>query len=108
VNIENAISRIEEIGIVPVVRAANLDEARKAVDAIYAGGIPLIEITLTVPNAPAMIQELVKHYGTSVLTGLGLGVGKEPLAEIENRQRARDTGRSAGGNDGKVPVEHDD
>jgi len=71
VNIENAISRIEEIGIVPVVRAANLDEARKAVDAIYAGGIPLIEITLTVPNAPAMIQELVKHYGTSVLTGAG-------------------------------------
>lgn len=70
-NIENAISRIEEIGIVPVVRAANLDEARKAVDAIYAGGIPLIEITLTVPNAPAMIQELVKHYGTSVLTGAG-------------------------------------
>jgi hypothetical protein len=47
-------------------------------------------------------------HGTSVLTGLRLGVGKEPLAEIENRQRARDTGRSAGGNDGKVPVEHDD
>ena len=47
-------------------------------------------------------------HGTSVLTGLGLGVGKEPLAEIENRQRARDPGRSAGGNDGKVPVEHDD
>ena len=47
-------------------------------------------------------------HGTSVLTGLGLGVGKEPLAEIENRQRARDTSRSAGGNDGKVPVEHDD
>jgi 2-dehydro-3-deoxyphosphogluconate aldolase / (4S)-4-hydroxy-2-oxoglutarate aldolase len=71
VTIENAISRIEEIGIVPVVRAANLDEARKAVDAIYAGGIPLIEITMTVPNAPVMIQELVKHYGTSVLTGAG-------------------------------------
>jgi 2-dehydro-3-deoxyphosphogluconate aldolase / (4S)-4-hydroxy-2-oxoglutarate aldolase len=71
VTIENAISRIEEIGIVPVVRAANLDEARQAVDAIYAGGIPLIEITMTVPNAPVMIQELVKHYGTSVLTGAG-------------------------------------
>lgn len=39
-------------------------------------------------------------HGTSVLTGLGLGVGKEPLAEIENRQRAWDTSRSAGGNDG--------
>jgi 2-dehydro-3-deoxyphosphogluconate aldolase / (4S)-4-hydroxy-2-oxoglutarate aldolase len=71
VTIENAIRRIEEIGIVPVVRAANLDEARKAVDAICAGGIACIEVTMTVPNAPVMIQELVKHYGTSVLTGAG-------------------------------------
>jgi 2-dehydro-3-deoxyphosphogluconate aldolase / (4S)-4-hydroxy-2-oxoglutarate aldolase len=71
VNIENAISKIHEIGIVPVIRAANLDEARRAVEAICTGGIPVIEITMTVPNAPAMIQELVKHYGTSVLTGAG-------------------------------------
>ena len=70
-NIENAISKIHEIGIVPVIRAANLDEARRAVDAICTGGIPVIEITMTVPNAPAMIQELVKHYGTNVLTGAG-------------------------------------
>jgi 2-dehydro-3-deoxyphosphogluconate aldolase/(4S)-4-hydroxy-2-oxoglutarate aldolase len=71
VTIESAISKIQEIGIVPVVRAANLDEARRAVDAICTGGIPVIEITLTVPNAPAMIQELVKHYGSSVLAGAG-------------------------------------
>jgi 2-dehydro-3-deoxyphosphogluconate aldolase / (4S)-4-hydroxy-2-oxoglutarate aldolase len=71
VTIEKAIRRIEEIGIVPVVRAADLDEARKAVDAICTGGIPVIEITLTVPNAPTMIEELVRHYGTSVLTGAG-------------------------------------
>ena len=69
--IENAISRIHEIGIVPVVRAANVEEARQAVDAICAGGIPIIEITMTVPNAPAMIRELVRHYGNSVLTGAG-------------------------------------
>jgi 2-dehydro-3-deoxyphosphogluconate aldolase / (4S)-4-hydroxy-2-oxoglutarate aldolase len=71
VTIEHAIRKIHEIGIIPVVRAANLDEARRAVDAICAGGIPVIEITLTVPNAPAMIQELVRHYGTSALTGAG-------------------------------------
>jgi 2-dehydro-3-deoxyphosphogluconate aldolase / (4S)-4-hydroxy-2-oxoglutarate aldolase len=71
VNIDNAISRIQEIGIVPVVRAANLDEARRAVDAICTGGIPIIEVTMTVPNAPAMIEELVGLYGSSVLTGAG-------------------------------------
>lgn len=69
--IEETIRKIEEIGIVPVVRAANVDEARRAVDAICSGCIPLIEITMTVPNAPAMIQELVREYGNDVLTGAG-------------------------------------
>jgi hypothetical protein len=45
--------------------------------------------------------------GTSVLSGLGLVVGEKPLAKIENGQRAWDTGRSTGGNDGKIPVERD-
>jgi len=71
VNIDTVLRRIHEIGIIPVVRAANLDEARRAVDAICSGGIPVIEITMTVPNAPQMIQELVKHYGDTVLTGAG-------------------------------------
>ena len=70
-NLDAVIHKIYEIGIIPVVRAANLDEARRAVDAICSGGIPVIEITMTVPNAPQMIQELVKHYGDTVLTGAG-------------------------------------
>ena len=69
--LEDAIRRIREIGIVPVVRAANLDEARQAINAICRGGIPIIEVTMTVPNAPAMIRELVQHYGHQVLTGAG-------------------------------------
>jgi len=71
VTIEETVRKIEEIGIVPVVRAANVDEARRAVDAICSGCIPVIEITMTVPNAPAMIQELVREYGNDVLTGAG-------------------------------------
>jgi 2-dehydro-3-deoxyphosphogluconate aldolase / (4S)-4-hydroxy-2-oxoglutarate aldolase len=68
---EDTIKRIREIGIVPVVRAANLDEARQAINAICAGGIPIIEVTMTVPNAPAMIRELVQQYRHQVLTGAG-------------------------------------
>jgi 2-dehydro-3-deoxyphosphogluconate aldolase / (4S)-4-hydroxy-2-oxoglutarate aldolase len=71
VNIEDAIRKIHEVGIVPVIRAANLDEARRAIDAICTGGIPIIEVTMTVPNAPAMIQELTRHYGNEALTGAG-------------------------------------
>jgi 2-dehydro-3-deoxyphosphogluconate aldolase/(4S)-4-hydroxy-2-oxoglutarate aldolase len=71
VTIDDAIRKIHEIGIVPVVRASNLDEARRAVGAICTGGIPVIEITMTVPDAPAMIRELVRQYGDNVLTGAG-------------------------------------
>ncbi len=70
-SIEHAIQKIQKIGIVPVVRAANVDEARRVIDAIHSGGIPIIEVTMTVPNAPAIIQELVRHYGDTVLTGAG-------------------------------------
>lgn len=69
--IEDVIRKIHEIGIIPVVRAANVEEARRAVDAICAGGIPIIEITMTVPNAPVMVQELVRHCGNDMLTGAG-------------------------------------
>jgi 2-dehydro-3-deoxyphosphogluconate aldolase / (4S)-4-hydroxy-2-oxoglutarate aldolase len=73
---EDAIKKIAEVGIVPVVRAASLDEARRAVDAVYSGGISVIEITMTVPDAPAMIREVVRQYGDKVLTGAGTVVNE--------------------------------
>lgn len=69
--IDEVIRRIGEIGIIPVVRAATFDEARSAVEAISAGGIPVIEITLTVPNASAVIREVVRKYGSRLVTGAG-------------------------------------
>ena len=69
--IDDVIRRIGEIGIVPVVRAATVDEAKLAVQAIYAGGIPVVEITMTVPDAVAVIREVAQQYGSSVLIGAG-------------------------------------
>jgi 2-dehydro-3-deoxyphosphogluconate aldolase / (4S)-4-hydroxy-2-oxoglutarate aldolase len=69
--VADTLRRIEQIGVVPVVRAGSLDEARRAVEAICAGGIPVIEITMTVPDAPAMIREVVQRFGEKVLTGAG-------------------------------------
>ncbi len=63
--------RIGDIGIVPVVRASSVEEARRAVEAIHLGGIPVIEITMTVPDATKIIQELAKHHGNKVLIGAG-------------------------------------
>jgi 2-dehydro-3-deoxyphosphogluconate aldolase/(4S)-4-hydroxy-2-oxoglutarate aldolase len=67
----DTIRKIAEVGIVPVVRAGSVDEARRAVEAIRMGGIPVVEITMTVPNAPAIIREVVQQSGSKVLTGAG-------------------------------------
>jgi 2-dehydro-3-deoxyphosphogluconate aldolase / (4S)-4-hydroxy-2-oxoglutarate aldolase len=69
--IEDVVRRIEEVGIIPVVRAATVDEAIRAVEAIRAGGIPVLEITMTVPNATSVIRDVAQQYGSSVLVGAG-------------------------------------
>jgi 2-dehydro-3-deoxyphosphogluconate aldolase / (4S)-4-hydroxy-2-oxoglutarate aldolase len=69
--IDEVIRRIEEVGIIPVVRAASVEEATRAVEAIGAGGIPVVEITMTVPNAVSVIREVAKQHGAKVLIGAG-------------------------------------
>jgi 2-dehydro-3-deoxyphosphogluconate aldolase / (4S)-4-hydroxy-2-oxoglutarate aldolase len=63
--------RIMEIGIVPVVRAASAGEACIAAEAVCQGGIPIVEITMTVPGAVELIRELVQNCGSEVLIGAG-------------------------------------
>ena len=69
--IEDVILRIGEIGIIPVVRAATVDDATRAVEAICAGGIPILEITMTVPNATSVIRHVVGEHGKMALVGAG-------------------------------------
>ena len=74
---EDVVRRIGEIGIVPVVRASGIEEARRAVDAILEGGIPIVEITMTVPGAVAVIREVIRQFGSKVLVGAGTVVTRE-------------------------------
>jgi 2-dehydro-3-deoxyphosphogluconate aldolase/(4S)-4-hydroxy-2-oxoglutarate aldolase len=69
--IEDVIRRIGEIGIVPVVRAATVQDATRAVEAICAGGIPILEITMTIPNATSVITHVVREHGSAALIGAG-------------------------------------
>jgi 2-dehydro-3-deoxyphosphogluconate aldolase/(4S)-4-hydroxy-2-oxoglutarate aldolase len=63
--------RILEVGIIPVVRANSPDEAMTAVNAICEGGIPIVEITMTVPGAIETIREVADTLGKDVLVGAG-------------------------------------
>ena len=62
---------IRDVGIIPVVRAQSADEAMQAIDAIRAGGIPILEITMTVPGAVGLIEEVANRYGDEALVGAG-------------------------------------
>ena len=69
--VEEVIAKIGEVGIIPVVRAQSLRTASLAVEAVCSGGIPIVEITMTVPNAVQVIREVAGKYGGEVLTGAG-------------------------------------
>jgi 2-dehydro-3-deoxyphosphogluconate aldolase/(4S)-4-hydroxy-2-oxoglutarate aldolase len=71
VNKEEVHARIVEIGIVPVIRAASAEQAIGAARAVAEGGIPIAEITMTVPGAVAAIGELTRVMGNRVLIGAG-------------------------------------
>lgn len=65
------VKQIEDLGLVPVVRASSADEAMQAIDAIKAGGVNVLEITMTVPGAIKVIEKVADKYGSEVLVGAG-------------------------------------
>ena len=65
------IERIREIGLVPVLRATSAKEAITIADAIIAGGVTVLEITMTVPGAIQVMQQLADHHGDKLLIGAG-------------------------------------
>jgi len=61
---------VEEVGLVPVIRTSSAEDARFAVEEVAHGGIPIIEVTMTVPGAIEVIREIVKSV-PNVIIGAG-------------------------------------
>ena len=78
-------ARIEEIGIIPALRVSSAEQALFGAEAVYNGGIPIVEITNTVPNAAAVISQLVKQFPDMV-------VGGGTVLDTETAQRCLDAG----------------
>src|ERR1043165_4358868 len=76
-NKSEVVQTIRDVGIIPVVRAQSADEAMMAIDAIRAGGISLLEITMTVPGAVQLIEKVAKRYGAEALVGAGTVLNAE-------------------------------
>lgn len=65
------IQKIIEVGLIPVVRATSAKEALAIVEAIKAGGLSILEITMTVPGALKVIEAVADRFGKDVLLGAG-------------------------------------
>ncbi|MBP1890212.1 2-dehydro-3-deoxyphosphogluconate aldolase/(4S)-4-hydroxy-2-oxoglutarate aldolase [Clostridium moniliforme] len=73
----DVLKRIEDKGIVAVVRANNPEEAIKISDACLKGGIDSIEITFTIPGAENVIRELISKFTEELLVGAGTVLDSE-------------------------------
>ncbi|HUU91364.1 MAG TPA: bifunctional 4-hydroxy-2-oxoglutarate aldolase/2-dehydro-3-deoxy-phosphogluconate aldolase [Phycisphaerae bacterium] len=60
-----------DVGIVPVVRAKSADALADIAKALLEGGVPITEVTMTVPGAIDGIRRLVETFGSEVLVGVG-------------------------------------
>jgi 2-dehydro-3-deoxyphosphogluconate aldolase/(4S)-4-hydroxy-2-oxoglutarate aldolase len=63
---------IERVGLIPVLRARSVAQGRAIVDAMIAGGITVVEVTMTVPGAIDLLNQLRNEYGPkNLLLGSG-------------------------------------
>jgi 2-dehydro-3-deoxyphosphogluconate aldolase/(4S)-4-hydroxy-2-oxoglutarate aldolase len=69
-------NQVEEMGLVPVIRTSSAADARFAVEEVAQAGVPIIEVTMTVPGALEVIRELAKSV-PGVILGAGTVMGAE-------------------------------
>jgi 2-dehydro-3-deoxyphosphogluconate aldolase / (4S)-4-hydroxy-2-oxoglutarate aldolase len=62
--------RIREIAIIPAIRASSGSDAHFAAEAVTRSGIPIVEITMTVPGAAALMAHLVRS-DPGIIVGAG-------------------------------------
>jgi len=85
VNKQEVRARIEQVGIIPAVRVSSAEDACFAAETVNRGGIPVAEITVTVPGAMEVISDLTRRIPEMV-------VGAGTVLDIEMAKRCLDAG----------------
>ena len=88
--------RIEELGIVPAVRVSSSEDALFAAEAVSRGGIPIVEVTLTVHDAHKVISHLVQN-APEIIVGAG------GVSDLDTARRCLDAGARFLASDGLDP-----
>lgn len=88
--------RIEEMGLFPGIRVKTPDQALYAAETLFHAGIPIAEITMTVPGATGVISKLAQSYP-------GMIVGAGTVVDKETAERCLDAGAKFLTSTGLVP-----
>jgi 2-dehydro-3-deoxyphosphogluconate aldolase/(4S)-4-hydroxy-2-oxoglutarate aldolase len=84
-NREEVRTRIKEIGIIPAIRVSSTEDALFAAESVASGGIPIVELTMTVPGAIDVISHLVRSAPQLI-------VGAGTVWDTETARRCLDAG----------------
>jgi len=76
---------VEEVGLAPVIRTSSAEDARFAAEEVAQGGIPIVEVTMTVPGAIGVIRELVRKVP-------GVTIGAGTVLNLETARECIDAG----------------
>jgi 2-dehydro-3-deoxyphosphogluconate aldolase / (4S)-4-hydroxy-2-oxoglutarate aldolase len=95
-NRKDTCARIEDVGIMPSVRVGAADLALFAAETVYEAGIPVVEITMTVPGAIDVITQLARNYPNFI-------VGAGTVLDTETAGRCVDAGARFITSPGLVP-----
>ena len=90
-------AHITEAGIIPAIRVPSADDARFAATTLFASGLSVIELTMTVPGALGLLSELSRAH-----SGLILGAGS--IRDVETAHRCLDAGAAFLTSPGLIPA----
>jgi 2-dehydro-3-deoxyphosphogluconate aldolase / (4S)-4-hydroxy-2-oxoglutarate aldolase len=79
---KDIIQRIYDLGVVAVIRLQDVNKLSNVAEALCAGGVKAIEITMTVPNAVAMIRSLASSIPSDVLLGAGTVTDSQTAKDV--------------------------
>jgi 2-dehydro-3-deoxyphosphogluconate aldolase/(4S)-4-hydroxy-2-oxoglutarate aldolase len=82
---EEVLAKIHQVGVMPGIRTSSAEDGRFAADAIAQGGIPIIEITLTMPKAIDVISDIVRSSPNLI-------VGAGTVLDLEAARQCLDAG----------------
>jgi len=73
---------LEDAGVIAVIRLASGAELRDVSDALIEGGVRALEVTMTVPRAVSLIEELTSALPAGVLVGAGTVLDPDTAADV--------------------------